>query len=459
MIYLEEFVQSFTKNQKLLAIAHTIRARVLHVRMDAFAKGLELTLNLLGTVPSGTALADLENGLRSELSLTHIRLFLSGFPKDEKTPAAMIHQILPWIISAVKRENPLFGALVSSARFEVAQNVLTGHLYHCLDGDLENEFVMRIDAFMHRYLEVQCPFVWEYNSEESSVSPAALAKEQAESLRREAHEALIQSAQCRSSGEESPHSVNPLAKSRFGSGGGIGGQSAQHKPKPAAGKSVLSGKAPQNGRPAADYSDIGMPEPPPVNQDSWEYKAKEAAKENKTVFTRTPKANGILWGKGNPTLPVIKIQEMNANTGIVQFDGNVEIDTFNLTKAGNKVRVNFYVTDGTGCISCVYFMQPSDADSFEERFKKGGYARFQANVYYDDKYSRDLQASVDGVMEKDAPGKRQDLADVKRVELHCHSKMSEKDAVNRCAPYFSGSRQNGPPRLCTNGSRCSAGFS
>lgn len=445
MIYLDEFVQSFTKNQKLLVIARAIRARVLHVRMDAFAKGLELALDLQGTVPGGNDLAGLENGLRSELSLTHIRLYLSGFPKDKTAPSAMIHPLLPWIFSAVKRENPLLGTLVSSGRFEDTENGLTGHLYHSLDADLEKDFVARIDAFMHKYLEVQCPFVWEYNNAESCVSPAVMAKEQAETLRREAHEALIQSSQCQSSGEEGTHSVNPLAKNRFGSGGGIGGQSAQHKPQKGNGKPDSAGNSAQNSRTDSDFPDAQMPEPPPVNQDSWEYKAKEAAKESKTVFTRTPKADGILWGKGNPTLPVVKIQEMNANTGLVQFDGSVEIDTFNLTKAGNKVRVNFYVTDDTGCISCVYFMQPSDADLFEERFKKGGFARFQANVYYDDKYSRDLQASVEGVMEKTAPVKRQDLAAVKRVELHCHSKMSEKDAVIDVPRIFLEAARMGHP--------------
>jgi len=160
MIYLDEFVQSFTINEKLLAKAQLIRARVLHVRMDAFAKGLELTLDLQGTVPAGNDLVDLENGLRSELSLTHIRLFLSGFPKDKTTGAVMIYPLLPWVFSAVKRENPLLGTLVSSGRFGFADNVLTGHLYHSLDADLEKDFVMRIDAFMHKYLEVQCPFVW-----------------------------------------------------------------------------------------------------------------------------------------------------------------------------------------------------------------------------------------------------------------------------------------------------------
>jgi len=445
MIYLEEFVQSFSQNPQLLAIARTVRVRVLHVRMDTFAKGLELTLDLLGSVPGGSLLLELENELHKELSLTHVRLFLSGFPKESQTPSAMIHPLLPWILSAVKRENPLLGSLVSSARFESADKGLTGHLYHTMDTLLENEFSVRIDAFMQKYLEVQCPFVWEYNNAESSVSPLTFAKEQAEALRREAHEAIIQSAQYQTSAEEPAHSVNPMAKSRFGTGGGIGGQAAQHKAKPAKSKTDKEDSSHQNSGPDASFQDAGMPEPPPVNQDSWEYKAKEAAKENKTVFTRTPKADGILWGKGNPTLPVVKIHEMNSNTGLVQFDGNVEIDTFNLTKTGNKVRINFYVTDDTGCIACVYFMQPQDADSFEDRFKKGGYARFQANVYYDDKYSRDLQASVDGVMEKDAPKKRQDLAAVKRVELHCHTKMSEKDAVIDVSRLFLEASRMGHP--------------
>jgi len=452
MIYLEEFVQSFSQNQNLLDIAHAVRARVLHVRMDAFAKGLELTLDLLGAVPSGNLLIALEHELRHELSLTHVRLFLSGFPKEDQAPAAMIHPLLPWILSAVKRENPMLGSLVAGAQFEGSEKVLTGHLYLSLDTDLETEFKVCLDKFMQKYLEVQCPFIWEYNNTQSSVSPVAFAKQQADLLRMEVNEALIHSAQFQSSQEESTHNVNPLSRSRFGQGSGSGhgpgsgaGQSVQGKSKPAKGKSGNPGSIPPGQSPDDSFPDTGMPEPPPISQDSWEYKAKEAAKENKTVFTRTPRADGILWGKGNPTLPVVKIQEMNSNTGLVQFDGSVEIDTFNLTKAGNKVRVNFYVTDDTGCISCVYFMQPADADLFEERFKKGGFARFQANVYYDDKYSRDLQASVEGVMEKDAPGKREDTAPVKRVELHCHSKMSEKDAVIDVSRLFLEASRMGHP--------------
>ena len=113
----------------------------------------------------------------------------------------------------------------------------------------------------------------------------------------------------------------------------------------------------------------------------------------------------------------------------MHFDGFVEIEDFKLTKSGNSVCVKFNVTDDTSCVSCVYFMKPEDTDAFEEKFRKGGYARFQANVHFDDRYSCDLQASIEGVMEQPEPAKRQDPAAHKRVELHCHSKMSEKDAV------------------------------
>ncbi len=428
MKYLEEFFKSFSHSRKLLDTAQAIQANVLRVRMDSKAKGLELTLDLQEKIPDGVLLVDLEKAMQSELSLSRVRLFLTGFPKKNE-PASSIYPLLPWILYAVKKDSPLIGSLVGNAVFEDSQKMITGHLSRSLDLVLENEFVSQVEMFMQKYLEIQCPFVWEYNNSEKTTSRESLALQQAEILRREVNEALIMSAQTAISPEESVHSVNPNANSRFGMKGNAKVKPAQSKPK---------AKTDQDGKSTADNSKNGqdhMPpntvnmDPPPISQDSWEYRAKEVAKENKTVFTRTPKADGILWGKGNPTLPVIKIQEMNANTGLVQFDGNVEIDTFNLTKTGNKVRVNFYVTDDTGCISCVYFMQPQDADAFEDMFKKGGYARFQANVYYDDRYSRDLQASIEGVMEKDAPPKRIDSAPVKRVELHCHSKMSEKDAV------------------------------
>ncbi|MBN1892107.1 MAG: PolC-type DNA polymerase III, partial [Clostridiales bacterium] len=47
----------------------------------------------------------------------------------------------------------------------------------------------------------------------------------------------------------------------------------------------------------------------------------------------------------------------------------------------------------------------------------------------DARYTKDLSAAVSGLRQIPAPEKRTDTAPVKRVELHCHSKMSEKDAV------------------------------
>src|ERR1035437_8913919 len=330
MEYLEDFFKSFSHSQKLLEIARAIQVRVLRIRIDSEAKGLELTLDLLGTVPDGALLVELEKAMQSELSLTRVRLFLSGFPQENVATATRIYPLLPWILYALKRENPLIGSLVSNAVFEDSQKVLTGHLNHSLDIVLENEFANHFELFMLKYLEIHCPFVWEYNNSAKMAAHEAIVLEQAEILRREVHEALILSAQTGSPDEEPVHSINPNANSRFGMKGSAKAKPSQPKPKSAKVRN--------------DLPTVNL-DPPPINQDSWEYRAKEAAKENMTVFTRTPKADGILWGKGNPTLPVVKIQDMNANTGLVQFDGNVEIDTFNLTKTGNKVRVNFYVTD------------------------------------------------------------------------------------------------------------------
>jgi len=358
MIYLEDFFKSFSHSQKLLEIARAIQVRVLRIRIDSEAKGLELSLDLLGTVPDGELLVELEKAMQSELSLSRVRLFLSGFPQENVAAATRIYPLLPWILYALKRENPLIGSLVSNAVFEDSQKVLTGHLNHSLDTVLENEFANHFELFVQKYLEIHCPFVWEYNNFAKTAAHEAMALEQAEILRREVHEALILSSQAGSPAEESVHSINPNANSRFGMKGSAKAKPSQPKPKSAKVRDDLPEVGDNhNGQEFMQPNAVNL-DPPAINQDSWEYRAKEAAKENKTVFTRMPKADGIFWGKGNPTLPVVKIQDMNANTGLVQFDGKVEIDTFNLTKTGNKVRINFYVTDDTGCISCVYFMLP-----------------------------------------------------------------------------------------------------
>jgi DNA polymerase-3 subunit alpha (Gram-positive type) len=411
MIHLEEFFQSFTDHANIIENAKIIHADVRRVRMDASANGIELDLDLLGDVPSSKSLIDFESSLCSNLAIRHVRLYLHGLSRQNTTSSAAILPLIMWIVSAIKRENPLLGSLLAHARFVDQDGVIIGLLAQSRDSDLEADFVARFDAFAKRFLDVQCPFSWSNRLNDDAVSHRELAIEQEMQFRRQANEAVLLTEQQHSDrGTGAVHASHIQANSD--------GHKPSKKPHPSHEKGSKKQDASQ---PAAD---------------SWAGKSKAVSGNANTVFTRPPRANGILWGKGNPTLPVCKLQECHANTGLVQFDGHVELEEFKLTKSGNSVCVKFLVTDDTSCISCVYFMKPDEADAFESRFSHGGYARFQANIHYDDRYSCDLQASIEGVMERDAPPLREDNELHKRVELHCHSKMSDKDAVMDVSRIF-----------------------
>ena len=440
MVFLKDFVMSFSRNDRLIETAETLRAAITGIRMGEDASGIELKLDILGKIPDGTLLIDLEDGIRTELRITHVRLFLSGFPKDDSSGPAMIFSLVPWIVSALKRENPLFAPLINYADFEKRDLELAGHLDDSLDLMLENQFAECFTNFTERFLEVSCPFVWTYSRTAGNMKQKNLIRMHEEALKKDTAEALLKSSMFQPAEPAPASSKNPNARTSFkahgdANGNGKARKDASRAAPPAPGQSF--GDPPP--------ADSNLPEPPPVNTESWEYKSMITAKDNKTNFTRPVKAEGIVWGKVNPTLPLVKIGEFTRDTGLVLFEGEVEIDECNLTRAGNKVRVNFYVTDNTSSVACLCFMKPKEADDFEERFEKGGYARFQANISYDDKYTHDLQASVEGEIEANAPPKRQDLAAYKRVELHCHSKMSDKDAVIDVDKLFKEAERMGHP--------------
>ena len=105
-----------------------------------------------------------------------------------------------------------------------------------------------------------------------------------------------------------------------------------------------------------------------------------------------------------------------------------EENALRLTKSFKKVIAKFMVMDDSDAISCIAFLKPEEADSFEKMFGKGGFAGFQGNVETDS-YSGEKQLMVSGAFPADKPEGRKDKAPRKRVELHVHTKMSESDAT------------------------------
>nr|MCR5054786.1 PolC-type DNA polymerase III [Lachnospiraceae bacterium] len=97
-----------------------------------------------------------------------------------------------------------------------------------------------------------------------------------------------------------------------------------------------------------------------------------------------------------------------------------------------KVIVMFVVTDFTDSIKVKIFMPKEDLEPVTEKgLKAGKFVAIKGKAAFDD-FDKELTiTSVRGVMKTDDfSNSRTDNAEEKRVELHCHTKMSDMDGVS-----------------------------
>ena len=173
-----------------------------------------------------------------------------------------------------------------------------------------------------------------------------------------------------------------------------------------------------------------------LSTSSWEYKAKQGLKEaeaegvEKKEFRRSANAEGAIFGKVKTEAKLTKIADLTVGDVNVNIVGSVTIeeDGLRLTKSCKSVIAKFMVMDDSDAISCIAFLKPEEADGFEKKFGKGGFAGFQGNVETET-FSGEKQLKVFGAFPADEPEGRKDNAPRKRVELHVHTKMSDSDAT------------------------------
>ena len=171
---------------------------------------------------------------------------------------------------------------------------------------------------------------------------------------------------------------------------------------------------------------------PAPTGDTWEEKAKSVKSEAKKEFRAFKKnADNKIFGKVKSDIPLKNIDSLEMGEGTVNVAGTVIInDKFRLTKSGNSVIAKFFIYDKTGEIPCIGFLQPADADIFESKIGDKGFCGLQGTV---ESVDGELGLKITGGFEASKPKGREDNAPQKRVELHCHTKMSDMDAVSEPA--------------------------
>jgi hypothetical protein len=159
----------------------------------------------------------------------------------------------------------------------------------------------------------------------------------------------------------------------------------------------------------------------------------EAAEKKQEVKAETDGKKGnsslILGRSANIKEPIIKITDITPDEGKVAIEGEISnIDTKEL-KSG-KILISFDLYDGSSSMTCKAFLKPGEDIEVLSRLKKAKGVRLSGNSGYS-KFSQEIEIIANTIIETEGrkKSKRQDKAEVKRVELHMHTQMSQMDAM------------------------------
>lgn len=126
---------------------------------------------------------------------------------------------------------------------------------------------------------------------------------------------------------------------------------------------------------------------------------------------------------------IVKVSDIGIDDGKVAIQGEV-INTEEKPIKSGKILFSFDVYDGTNTITCRAFLEKDKAKKIMKRIQKSKGLKVAGTTQID-AFSNELIIMSNTVIETEAIKKetRQDNSEVKRVELHMHTKMSQMDAM------------------------------
>ena len=127
--------------------------------------------------------------------------------------------------------------------------------------------------------------------------------------------------------------------------------------------------------------------------------------------------------------PAMELKEIDGEMGEVTVRGQIRLVEERPIK-NERTIVSVTITDHTDSIVFKMFVRDENLEELRGNLKKGTYIKVKGITVLD-KFDNDLViSSVNGIMKTtDFSVKRMDNSAEKRVELHCHTKLSDMDGV------------------------------
>ena len=169
---------------------------------------------------------------------------------------------------------------------------------------------------------------------------------------------------------------------------------------------------------------------------------KEEKKEEYAPMT------GLVYGLAIKE-PVIKVSELKTGMEISAVNCEIlDIEAREIIKGGKPtfISVNMDIADDSWGVSANLFGKYEKIKPVLPSLKKGNRYKIRGSMEFDN-YSHKDVLKILSVETAPMPAVRQDNAEVKRVELHLHTKMSAKDAITSATDLINRAAKWGHPAI------------
>ncbi len=180
-------------------------------------------------------------------------------------------------------------------------------------------------------------------------------------------------------------------------------------------------------------------------------------KKGGNFYTKRSDNPDVLYGRDFDG-EIIEIENIDGEIGEVTIRGKIlTVDSREL-RSGKTIMI-FDVTDFTDTITVKIFAKEEQLDDLKAAVVQGSFIRIKG-VTTIDKFDGELTlGSVVGIKKsEDFTGKRMDNSLEKRVELHCHTKMSDMDGVSEVKDIVKRAKKWGMPAIAITDHGCVQSF-
>ena len=186
------------------------------------------------------------------------------------------------------------------------------------------------------------------------------------------------------------------------------------------------------------------------NKDDSNGENNASISEVKLLEKELEENNPLIYGKTlNLRSNIINITDISPEDDMAAINGEILEGTIEdkELKSG-KFLISFNVYDGTSTVACKLFAKPEEKANLIKRLSKAKGVKLEGKSGIS-QFSHEMEILANTVIETEGMKKqvRQDLAEVKRVELNIHTQMSMMDGVTATTDYIKRAMKWGMPAM------------